>query len=86
MATDPNGDMPTGETDAGDSLAAPPQVGDSANTVTVPADALPGCKVGDTYTVKSVGDGNVVLTMAPSEDSGDDWGEGLKAAAPRGEM
>lgn len=50
-------------------------------SVTVPMDMLPGCKVGDVYTVKSVADGNAVLDYAPGEGSEeDDWGKGLTAA------
>jgi hypothetical protein len=62
--------------DAGDALAAPPQVGDSS-PITVPVDMLPGCKVGDTYTVKSVDGDNATLESA-SSDSGDtteQWGK-----------
>ena len=69
------------DSDAGDALAAPPQVGDmAAKTVTVPADLLPDCKVGDTYTVKTMDGDNVTLEAAPSaapEDEGGEWGDGL---------
>lgn len=87
MAMDEGSQMPPEDSGAGDQLAAPPQVGDSASkTITVPADLMPNCKVGDSYTVKSMEGDNVTLEMTPGEDTGDDWGEGLKAAAPRGEM
>ncbi len=61
--------------DAGDELASPPQVGDS-KTVTIPADLMPGCKAGDTYTVKSMDGDNVTLeAMSSGGDDGADWGK-----------
>jgi hypothetical protein len=60
---------------AGDELASPPQVGDSASAVTVPMGLLPGCKVGDTYTVKSVDGDNVTLEAMPSDNEDtEQWG------------
>jgi len=61
---------------AGDALASPPQVGE-AKTVTIPADLLSNCKVGDTYTVKSMDNDNVTLEMTPGEESDEDYGAGL---------
>lgn len=56
-----------GDTGAGDALAGGSQVGDSASQpVTVPMDLLPGCKPGDTYTVKSVDGDNVTLEATPA--------------------
>lgn len=75
------------EDSAGDSLAAPPQVGDAnSKSVTVPADLMPGCKVGDTYTVKAMDGDNVTLEMgaAGAGASGDDWGDGLVKAVKGG--
>lgn len=71
--------MPTGETmsdgsDAGDSLASPSQIGASKD-VTIPADLLPGCKAGDTYTVKSMDGDNVTLEAMPSDNEDtEQWG------------
>jgi hypothetical protein len=74
------------DTGTGDGQASPPQMGDGAKTVTIPADMLPGCKAGDTYTVKSMDGDNVVLEAMPSSGGDEEWGEGLTKAAPRGEM
>lgn len=69
---------PTGETmsdgsDAGDALAGGSPVGDGGSQpVTVPMDLLPGCKPGDTYTVKSVDGDNVTLEAAPAAGMDDD--------------
>lgn len=66
-------DMDGGGSDAGDALAGGSPVGDSSSqSVTVPMDLLPGCKPGDTYTVKSVDGDNVTLEAAPAADGGDD--------------
>jgi len=84
-----DGKMPDNtESGAGDELAAPPQVGDMApKGVTIPADMMPGCKVGDTYTVKSMDNDNIMLEPAGgSEEDGEGWGEGLAKAAPREAM
>ncbi len=68
--------------DAGDSLASPPQVGESG-TVTAPADLFPDCKVGDTYTVTAMDSDNVTLEPSSSEPDADgsaeggDWGGDL---------
>jgi hypothetical protein len=72
---------------AGDELAAPPKVGDMASkSLTVPREYLPNCKVGDTYTVKSADDDNVVLEDAGGSMDGDpQWGSDLAKAAPRGD-
>lgn len=73
---------PTDETmsegsDMGDGAASPPQMGE-AKTVTIPADLMPGCKAGDTYTVKSMDGDNVMLEMAPGAGGGEgDWGDDL---------
>lgn len=80
--------MPTGETmsegsDAGDALASPQQAGASKD-VTIPADLLPGCKAGDTYTVKSMDGDNVTLSAMPSDDDGDEWGNSLIADVKKG--
>lgn len=66
------------ESGAGDELAGGDQMG-SSKMVTVPADLMPGCKAGDTYTVKSMEGDNVNLEMTPGAGSeGDgDWGDGL---------
>jgi hypothetical protein len=62
-----------GDSGAGDALAGGSQVGDSGSQpVTVPMDMLPGCKVGDTYTVKSVDGENVTLEAAPAAGGMDD--------------
>jgi hypothetical protein len=60
-----------GDSEAGDQLAAPPQVGDMASGITVPREYLPNCKVGDTYTVKSADGDNVVLedSKGPDDES-----------------
>ena len=60
------------DTAAGDELAGGSQVGESANTVTVPMAMLPGCKPGDTYTVQSVDGDNVTLEAAPAAGMDDD--------------
>lgn len=63
----------TQEGSAGDQLAAPPQKGEMASGITVPREYLQNCKVGDTYTVKSVDDDNVVLEdMKSGDDSYND--------------
>ena len=80
--------LPTGETmsegsdipPAGDSLDAPAET--SAKTFSVPVDVLPDAKPGDIFKVQSVADGNVMLEHQDAE-GGDDWGDGLKKAAPR---
>ena len=65
--------MSGGDSDAGDALAGGSPVGGmSDNTVTVPMDMLPGCKVGDTYTVKSVDGDNVMLEATPAAGMDDD--------------
>ena len=69
-----------GGTPAGDSLAAPDA--GAAKTITVPADLMPEAKLGDTFKVQSVADGNVTLEHE-SGGEGDDWGKGLEEAAPR---
>lgn len=67
----------------GGAMASPPAPAgdDAAKTVVVSSDLLPDAKPGDTYTVKSVADGNVTLECAPSEGGGDEWGDGLVKAA-----
>jgi hypothetical protein len=84
MATDGGG--------AGAELAAPPAEGTEGTeatqgaAATVPAEMLPGCKPGDSYTVKSVDGGNVTLEHQAGAGDGDEgWGEGLTKAAPREE-
>lgn len=65
---------------AGDDLASPPQVGEAdSGTVTVPMDLLQGCKVGDTYTVKSTDNGEVTLSKGASDDMAD-WENDAKEA------
>ena len=65
--------MSGGDSDAGDALAGGSPVGGmSDKTVTVPMDMLPGCKVGDTYTVKSVDGDNVTLEATPAQGMDDD--------------
>lgn len=73
MAKDMGASPMDENSDAVDALAGGAQVGDmSENTVTVPMDMLPGCKVGDTYTVKSVDGDNVMLEAMPSQGMDDD--------------
>lgn len=73
MAKDMGASPMDENSDAGDALAGGAQVGDmSDNTVTVPMDMLPGCKVGDTYTVKSVDGDNVMLEAMPAQGMDDD--------------
>ncbi len=64
-----------------DEIVEPMPEGES-KAITVPMDMMPGCKPGDTYTVKSVDDGNVVLDYAPAAggDDSEEWGKGLTAA------
>ena len=80
---------PMGGESAGASLSAPPDGGGdgapaeaSAKTFSVPVDVLPDAKPGDIFKVQSVADGNVMLEHQAAE-GGDDWGDGLKKAAPR---
>ncbi len=65
---------------AGDGASGGTQMGES-KTITVPADLMPGCKAGDTYTVKAMDGDNVTLEMAPGaggEGEGEgNWGEDL---------
>jgi len=68
---------------AGDSLASGDQVGKSKE-ITVPMDLLPGCKAGDTYTVKSIEGDNVVLESSGNEESNESWGDGLVNAVKKG--
>lgn len=80
-----------GDTGAGDALASPPQVGDSAaQPATVPMDLLPGCKVGDTYTVKAVDGDNVTLEAGPAAgddgESTEQWGKDAIAHVNKGGM
>jgi len=78
-----NESMPEGS-GAGDQLAAPPQVGSMApKGLTVPREYLPNCKVGDTYTVKSADEDNVVLEDSKSEE-GDGYNSDMVAAMKQG--
>ena len=71
-----DGKMPDNtESSAGDELAGGDQMG-SSNMVTIPAGLMPGCKAGDTYTVKSMDGDNVNLEMTPGADDDEDWAAG----------
>lgn len=78
-----------GDSEAGDALAGGAQVGD-AKTITIPADLLPGCKAGDTYTVKSMDNDNVTLEAVPSGaddgESTEKWGQDAIAHVNKGGM
>lgn len=63
------------QTTAADSLSTDPK------TITLPMADLPGCKVGDEYTVKAV-DGDTVTLEVSAGEPGDDWGGDLAKAAP----
>jgi hypothetical protein len=78
-----NDSMPEG--DAGDQLAAPPQVGDMAQKgLTVPREYLPNCKVGDTYTVESADDDNVVLEDSGNGDDHEAYNSDMMDAMKKG--
>jgi hypothetical protein len=60
---------------AGDELAGGSPMGASKD-ITIPADLMPGCKAGDTYTVKSMDGDNVTLEASGGEPDSDEWGKG----------
>lgn len=80
-----NGYQPTsdggGMGDEGAAGGSPPQAGAGmSEPIQVPMSMLPGCKVGDTYTVKSVDGDTVTLEAGGGSGMGDDgegWGKGL---------
>ncbi len=70
---------PGGSPAEDDGSAGGEQMGEP-KTVTVPADLMPGCKAGDTYTVKAMDGDNVTLEMAPGaggEGGEENWGDAL---------
>ena len=74
--------------------AAPPDAAapadGAAKTFSVPVDVLPDAKPGDTFKVKSIADGNVMLEHQATEGEDDaQWTADAKKAAPapgEGEM
>jgi hypothetical protein len=70
------GKSPMEESGAGDESAGGDQMG-ASSMVTIPADLMPGCKAGDTYTVKSMDGDNVMLEADSMGDSGSKWGDDL---------
>ena len=70
----------------GDALTPPGADGGGASLVTVPMNMLPGCKVGDTYKVASVDQGEVQMEHmpGPGDESGDidQYAADAKSAVP----